>query len=274
MVDLYGGADAYSNSEWNNWNISANAQSDYLHYSDGSASPVTAILSYNESLADNSDSYGGGMAPAEVLRHTSYSDAGRKLYIANLNPASTYSLELYASRAINPGNSTAFTTGGSTVTVSSFENLTSAADFSNLQPNSQGQIVVNIASLNTYNYLNGFVLRENGQANTEAANNPGMTIATPVSGIDSIAKAASLVAVQAYPNPVTDHLTLEVSSPVTGAVHVELVDQQGAVLRSYVFDKELASGQFDVYTNGLAAGVYFIRVRIGSRITTQKVIKW
>jgi hypothetical protein len=275
-VNLYGGDDPYANSEWNNWNVNASAESDYLNYSDGTPSSVSAILTLNEAVADNSGSYGGGMAPAEVLRYTSYSDGNRKLYIVGLNPSDSYSLELYASRDLNPGNSTAFFTGGTTVAVGTFDNLGNPADFSNLQANAQGQIVVDINTLNSYNYINGFVLTEIGQANAAAAVGPGKmagAAGAAAAMFGTADKPATGLSLQVYPNPIQDHFLIEVNTPNTGRMNVQLVDASGSVRRSYIFNKDRTAGQFDLYTNGLAAGAYFVRVQIGDWMSSQKLIK-
>ncbi|MDP4215723.1 MAG: carbohydrate-binding protein [Bacteroidota bacterium] len=272
-VNLYGGDNPYNNNEWNNWNVNGSAESDYLNYSDGTPSSVSAVLTYNESLADNSDGYGEGMAPAEVLRYTSYSDADRKLYIVGLNPSATYSLELYASRGLNPGNSTAFSAGGETAAVGTFDNLNHPADLNNLQANAQGQIVVSINALNSYNYINGFVLTEFGQGNAAAAVVPGVASEAAGAVFGTADKPVTGISLQVYPNPIQDHFLIEVNTPHTGRMNVQVVDASGSVRRSYLFNKDRISGQFDLYAHGLAAGAYFVRVQIGDWVSSQKLIK-
>jgi hypothetical protein len=110
-------------------------------------------------ISDNGAAYGGVMAPAEVLRYTSNANVARTLTISGLSPAKLYDLELFASRA-NTGNSTRFTIDGTTFTVLTDNNLTKSVVFTNLAPTPSGQLTVSIQNVNTYNYLNGFILTE------------------------------------------------------------------------------------------------------------------
>jgi hypothetical protein len=103
------------------------------------------------------------MAPAEVLRYDSYDVAPRTLTISGLNTSKTYNLEFYASRKIRTGEQTIFKIGSASQTVSTDNNLTHKASFSNIRPNAQGQIVITISNSKRYNFLNGFTITENGQ---------------------------------------------------------------------------------------------------------------
>jgi hypothetical protein len=159
-VRVFGGANAYGSTEWNNWNVTASLTAPAFKYSDATASSVTAALSHSTSIYDNGTTYGSGMAPAEVLRYTSGSNTARTLTFSGLAPNKTYNLELYASRNSNSGYTTAFTAGGTTVTVATFQNLANKASFVNLTPTAGGQLVVNIKNNHVYSYLNGFTLTE------------------------------------------------------------------------------------------------------------------
>ena len=99
----------------------------------------------------------------EVLRYTSNANIARTLTFSGLAPGKNYSLELYASRN-NTGNATTFSAAGKSVTVLTDKNLTSKAFLGRLSPNASGQLVLNIANVNAYNYLNGFVLVEGAPA--------------------------------------------------------------------------------------------------------------
>ena len=163
-VDIYGGVFPNTDPQWNNWNIglegSSNVTSSAFKYSDGTTSTMTANLSNSVAVTDNGATYGSGMAPAAVLRMTSYSTISRTLTIAGLSSAKTYSIELYASRSANSGNSTSFTAGGMTSTVATFDNLTNKAVLTSLVPDATGKIVITINQTLTYNYVNGFTITE------------------------------------------------------------------------------------------------------------------
>ena len=159
-VNLYGGANAYNNPEWNNWNVSSSLSSGALKYSDATASSVSAALSSSGGVNDNGSTYGSGMAPAEVLRYTSNATVQRTLTLSGLSMSKVYSLELYGSRDNYSGNHTVFTVNGVSQSISTYRNFTGKASFTDLTPNASGQIVVTIKDAQTYNYLNGFTLTE------------------------------------------------------------------------------------------------------------------
>lgn len=159
-VNVYGGLNTYMQVQWNNWNVTDSLSSANFRYSDATASTVQVTLSKSTGMSDNGLTYGGGMAPAEVLRYTSSSSTVRTLTLSGLSAFNAYSLELYASRNNFSGNVTVFTVNGSSQNISTYKNLTTKAVFTHLKPNTAGQILVTISNANSYNYLNGFVLTE------------------------------------------------------------------------------------------------------------------
>ncbi len=160
-VNIFAGANPYNNTEWNNWNVTASLNSGLLKYSEGTVAPIKAILSAGTSVIDNGTTFGGGMAPAQVLRHTSYTLSTRTLTFSGLNPEAIYSLELYSSRNNSGRKLTIFTVNDQSITVLSDRNLNNKALFTNLTSTAQGTIVVTIKGSDRYNYLNGFIMTEN-----------------------------------------------------------------------------------------------------------------
>ena len=157
QVNLYGGSNPYSSTAWNNWNVSSTAStSAAFNYSDGTTSPVTANLNYSQGVADNGTAYGGTMAPSQVLRYATYCSGTRTLTINNIPVATSYTLELYGSRA-NSGNSTSFIVNGATVKVVTDNNLANPVVFSNVSV-LNGKIEVVLDKTGSFNYLNGFKL--------------------------------------------------------------------------------------------------------------------
>jgi hypothetical protein len=167
-VNIYNGNNRYTKNNWNNWHISAradsNIQSGNFDYMNGTKSKVKAKLSSSYRLADNRADYGGGMAPAEVLRYTSYATHTRTLTISGLSPAKTYFITLYGSRRGRPGNTTLYRIKDEVRTIATNNNHSQRAFFSKLKPDASGRIVITIENLNTYNYLNGFAIAESTTA--------------------------------------------------------------------------------------------------------------
>lgn len=195
-VNLFGGTNPQTTEGWNNWNVGgskvSNRSISALTYADGTASTVGATLSYSEAVSDNGASYGGTMCPPAVLRYTTYATVSRTLTISGLAAGKTYALELYASRN-NTGNSTRFTINGTTQTVLTDGNKTNRVIFSNLTT-SNGNITVTIARVNTYSYLNGFMLTETtaitGNLAPVANAGPDASIAMPTNSV-SLSGASS-----------------------------------------------------------------------------------
>lgn len=64
-----------------------------------------------------------------------------------------------------------------------------------------------------------------------------------------------------YPNPVRDVVTLNFSNSHTGSVRVMVITPSGQVVRSLEYQKSLPVMQTQVNVNGLASGIYIIRVQ-------------
>ncbi|HUP12435.1 MAG TPA: carbohydrate-binding protein [Niastella sp.] len=244
-VNIYGGTNPYNNSEWTDWNLgtasSTNKSISALKYSDGTASPVTAVLSKTDAIGDNGTTYGGTMAPAEVLRYCSNGTAERTITLSNLSTAKTYALELYASRA-KTGYATVFTINATTVTVNTDNNISNKAAFSNLIPNAYGQIIVTIKSGTTtnataYNYLNGFTLTEIGDDTT-----PGNQLPTANAGTDkSLTLPTNSTSLTGSGSDAEGSITFywtQVSGPNTAALNnatVATATASGLIQGTYIF---------------------------------------
>jgi hypothetical protein len=271
-VAFYGdGGSPYINSQWNDWNVDDAPNSSAFKYSDGTASTVKAALSINESVVDNGSTYGSGMAPAGVLRYTSYCEVARKLTFSGLSASKTYSIEFYASRNGNDGNSTIFQSGTAASTVSTYDNLTNKAILTNLKPNAQGQIPISISTSQSYNYVNGFMITENTGTTTSATGTDAVT-GTSLA-IDATEQSTGLPAFGIYPNPVRDNFTLELNNTHMGKMSVRIVDQSGAVKHNYLYTKDQSGYTLNLSVGDLSAGVYFITVQIGNWRETKKILK-
>jgi hypothetical protein len=260
---VYNGTNPYNNTEWNNWSIATagatNITSASLKYSDGTASSVKAILSQTTGTADNAANYGGGVAPAEVLRHTSYSTMGRTLKFTGLAAGKQYNIQLYASRAGTTVNRTLFIIGNLKDTVLTSNNKNEAAVFNSVTSSSTGEINITISRLNTYTYLNGFIITEVGTASTTAR-------------VAAAADSTTESNLQIFPNPVTDRFVLQTNNTYSGPINVRIVDMQGTVKKQFAMSKA-KSGTSQVYISvgELPAGQYIVQLIMGE-ITESKTI--
>jgi uncharacterized repeat protein (TIGR03803 family) len=259
-VNLYGGVNPYNNSEWNNWNSTASLSSGSLKYSDGTVSSINATLSGQTAISDNGVPYNASMAPSEVIRYTSYSTSNRTFTISGLDNSKTYNLELYASRKGVSNNTTRFTIGSATVDILTDNNLGTKASFVSLTPVG-GTITVTISRLNTYNYLNGFVLTENGTSASVTRKAPPV-MEQPVMSTLSV-----------YPNPARGLLTVQLKGAYAGAMTVQLVNMSGVVVRQFALVKKAGADQKQVSLEGLKQGEYLLRIQTADAIVTKKILK-
>jgi hypothetical protein len=137
-VNLFAGSDPIASSEWNNWNNLRSLHYNNFYYSDSTISSIDAVLSARNGVNDNGSSYVGGMAPPRVLRHSSQNTGTRTLTLSGLTVSKRYSIELYASRNANSGDTTVFTVDGVSKKIGTYRNNTNKATFANLAPNAQG----------------------------------------------------------------------------------------------------------------------------------------
>lgn len=248
-VRLYDGAGAYKNKQWNNWNLTStafsNLSSGTLNYSDGTQSPITAILSNQTALADNGAGYAlsSSMCPDSVLRYSSYSTNTRTLTIKGLDNSTAYTIQLFASRNKTDGQKTIFKVNGQSVVVLTDQNISNTAMFSSVKP-VNGIITVTLASNTTYNYLNGFRIYNTLSAGSiTALSNPGTE-----------SMANKVLDVLVYPNPVKE--TLFIINNENATLQVELYD----MMERRVMLERINSSNNNIDLRKIAPGNYFLRI--------------
>jgi hypothetical protein len=255
QVNIYGGANPYNNTAWNDWNIGSgtvsNVTSSAFTYSDGTNSGITATLSFSQAIADNGASYGGTMCPPEVLRYTSYSSSNRTLTINDLDGTATYDLEFYASRS-STGNSTVFTIGATSQTVVTDNNLATTVSFSSIAPDVNDKIVVSIARLTgaNFQYLNGFKLIRNNSGNRSYVNETTAPESRTTEKLLSV-----------HPNPANQTLRISYRSESKGKVRLMIYDNMGRIVQTKSFVKNDIQVQQYMNIGELRAGLYYINVQ-------------
>lgn len=176
-VNIYGGANPFGATSWNDWNVTASTTISNIKYTDGTSSGYSATISSAGTIADNGASYGGGVAPAQVLRYTSYSTSNRSITLSGLDNEKSYNLKVFASRAGANLNTIVSVGSQPSYTVAVSNNKTDYALFSGLTTDN-GTITVNLSKGSAnYNYINGFTLEEAG---SEVEDNA--PVVTPIAG--------------------------------------------------------------------------------------------
>lgn len=260
-VNIYGGSNAYTNSEWNNWNVTGNLNSGVLRYSEASVSSISATLSKSSGVNDNGSVYGGTMAPAPVLRYASNSGTSRTLTLSGLSLTKTYSLELYASRDANSSYVTGFTVNGITQNVNTYQNKTVKASFNNIAPTSAAQLVVSIHSTNPYNYINGFKLTEESNA---------ATISQQTAAKEKVTLLVHGLEVHAFPNPTASSFTIWAKGGKALPVSIKITDAIGRVIE---IKQNLPARARLLMGENYQPGIYYLEVAQGNERKTVKLLK-
>ncbi|MCU0333877.1 MAG: PKD domain-containing protein [Chitinophagaceae bacterium] len=281
LVNLFGGANPQSSGGWNNWNVGGsglyNLSSGALRYADGNLSTIAALLSFTQAVSDNGAGYGGTGIPTAVWRYTSHATINRSITLSGLNNAARYDISLFAGRTATTtnANSTRFSIGTQSVTVGTDNNKTVAASFSNVAP-VNGQLVIGINRVNTFNYINGFTITETAPANTTAPVVSSPLLSYPGAGADELAATTENgwldgTTIVASPNPVVgSRVSLRLGSAWRGGpVHLRLSNAIGSVLST---EQQVvqAGGQVtsSVDFSQLKPGIYFLQLtgRAGSSV--------
>ncbi|HVU56516.1 MAG TPA: carbohydrate-binding protein [Puia sp.] len=76
-----------------------------------------------------------------------------------------------------------------------------------------------------------------------------------------------------YPNPAIDQVTLDIANPYIGRLNVQVIDGNGAVIRTSELNKGLPVIQAPISLSGLAPGLYMIQVRGTGWSAVQKIMK-
>jgi hypothetical protein len=156
------------------------------------------------------------------------------------------------------------------VTILTDNNKTSVASFSSLVPSASGQIVLSLASVNTYNYLNGFVLTEGAAPAppltstlpSGSTSETNVAARAPGAAKGSVESTLQGLQVRAFPNPSTTHFTFVVQSTERGSVDLRIVDAAGRVVERR---QNVAPNTTLTMGGNLRAGSYFLEAVQGSK---------
>jgi hypothetical protein len=272
-VAIYGFSNPYNNSAWNAWNLGGTIlTSGKFKYSDGTASNISTVLSTQTAVTDNGPSYTVTMCPQQAARYPSYysSSGGRTLTLSGLDSTKLYRIDFYASRN-NPNQTTIFSVGGSSVTISTNNNTSSVATFDNLTPASGGTIVVKLTHGQYYDYINAFTITEKTVVNPAAVGPTEVTSFAPVITQDTGSIYNQPLAV--YPNPTRGSFELHVNNPVTGRMKVDIITAGGVLVREFVITKTTTELDTPLSLEGLQPGDYFLVATVGNWRRTLKLIK-
>ncbi|MCU7547965.1 pectinesterase family protein [Chitinophagaceae bacterium LB-8] len=84
----------------------------------------------------------------------------------------------------------------------------------------------------------------------------------------NVGEESTAYQVKVYPNPVAHHININVSKLQAGA-SLQVYNASGAM----VLSQRLTNSSYSIPAKGLKAGIYYVVVRNGERITTHKIVK-
>lgn len=76
-----------------------------------------------------------------------------------------------------------------------------------------------------------------------------------------------------YPNPVKEQLALRISNKYSGSMNVQIINESGAIIKSFRFIKNQPISQFNIRLNELPAGTYLLKVQMKEWRDMKKLIK-
>jgi len=77
-----------------------------------------------------------------------------------------------------------------------------------------------------------------------------------------------------YPNPAQSSFTVQVNNGLTGTMIIQVIDVMGRICKVQALQKDQPALQVDMSAEGLPAGMYFVRVRIGTWSGITKLMKY
>lgn len=80
-------------------------------------------------------------------------------------------------------------------------------------------------------------------------------------------------AISVYPNPADQHATISFESLNDGMVDVQLLDKMGRIILQDTWEKTGTMVEGDLNLEGLAEGIYFVKIRQGDAILTERLVK-
>src|SRR5205823_2937642 len=125
----------------------------------------------------------------------------------------------------------------------------------------QGQIVVSINNSYYYDYLNGFMITEQGtDYASPTAKNTIQSTERKVLSSENTNTSFNI-----FPDPIADRFTLHLSNNVKGTVTVQIADMNGIIKKQFHLVKDSEMGtQFYLNAGDLSKGTYIIRIQSGS----------
>ncbi|UAY52677.1 fibronectin type III domain-containing protein [Ferruginibacter albus] len=213
-----------------------------------------------------------GLFPANVMTSNYWTDASQhsEVKFDNLDVRKKYRIGIFGS-AINFGYFLAnYSCNGKTVQLNSYNNSTKIVYLDNLTPNQDGELYIDITPETGYPYCftSAFTIEYFDDVTA-----PVLPILNrPIAETEETVPVAD---VNVYPNPFTDHLTVELNSKDAGRTALGLYDISGRLLYRQEVTKGEGKQTFNINIPNAASlktGNYIFNVNIDGKLNKSVIL--
>jgi large repetitive protein len=203
-----------------------------------------------------------GIVPDKVMVGSWWIDTGTQatLRFNNLSFLKQYNFSFFANRDAGGDRTTVYTINGLSVNLNASFNTTSMVQIKNISPELDGTITVTITTTQAsqFGYLNGLIIQAvpntgGGGGRTASKNSDETSLVSE--------KPSAAVGIEAYPNPFTDRITMQIGAEVQETFQVTLLNAAGIEVFNGKFDRRPDVDELELILNeDLSSGLYMLRV--------------
>lgn len=239
----------------------------------GKATSVSITFLSNWGGSGSNASASNAVVPSNVAKTYFWTVNPNKetLIISGLDKNQKYAFTFYGFRTGSGNNTTEYTIGNKRVSLNAANNTSNTKTISGISPDANGNILIHVEkhAAASFGYLNSLVIETSGKATTSenAVAAKSFSMDTQVENVEQLS---------VFPNPVIDHLNIQLTSSEGGFARINLSDLTGRALGS--FDYPIIEGQnileIDITPYAVSKGIFILTVELPNRqIINQRLIK-
>jgi hypothetical protein len=179
----------------------------------------------------------------------------------NLSFLKQYNFSFFANRDAGGDRTTVYTINGSSVNLNASLNTTNMVQIKNISPELDGTITVTINTTASaqFGYLNGLIIQAVPNTGGGGARMAGKKADEPLRA--DVEKSSTARGIQAYPNPFTDRITMQIGEEVQNTFRVSLLNAAGVEVFNGQYDRKPEENELELLVNeNLSEGLYMLRV--------------
>ena len=191
----------------------------------------------------------------------------KRIKVSGLLIDKKYDFTFFASRLASGDRTTEYTINGKMVSLNAANNIESTKTISQIVPNAQGEVIIEVRRANTsqYAYLNSLIIKpHSSHAHTKTSSAEVKKALKATSTIS--AESGELHSVNVYPNPIENQAIVELlTDEATDNVYIQIIDLAGMpVFTSSVASIQKGNSMIDLNNlSHLNSGIYILSVSFG-----------